>query len=121
MLALSCCMLLLTPVSVMGLDKCLSLEMVSAAPASEELLRSEVRHPHQAGHVGFVNSFMLGFPAGCAIFKTRSLLVHTEGPVLGYAHLVSMFSNFRHFGYLICVFSFSSFPFNSFWQAKQFG
>lgn len=121
MLALSCCMLLLTPASVLGLDKCLSLELVSAAPASEELLRSEVRHPHQAGHVGFVNSFMLGFPAGCAIFKTRSLLVHTEGPVLGYAHLVSMFSNFRHFGYLICVFSFSSFPFNSFWQAKQFG
>lgn len=120
MLDLSCCMLLLTPASIVGLDKCLALEMVSAAPASEELLRSEVRHQYQAGHVGLVNSFMPGFPAGCAIFKTRSLLVHTEGPVLGYAHLVSIFSNFRHFRYLIPVFSYSSFPFNSFWQAKQF-
>lgn len=121
MLDLSCCTLLLTSASIVGLDKCLFLEMVSAAPASEELLRSEVRHPHQAGHVGLVNGFMLGFPAGCTVFKTRSLLVHTEGPVLGYAHLVSMFSNFKYFGYLICVFSFSSFPFNCFWQAKQIG
>lgn len=118
---LPCWKLLLTPACVVGLDKCLSLEMVSAAPASEELLRSEVRHLHQAGHVGLVNSFMIGFPAGCAIFKTRSLLVHTEGPVLGYAHFVSMFSNFRRFGYLMCVFSFSSFPFSSFWQVKQIG
>lgn len=77
MLDLPCSMLLLTPASIVGLDKCLSLEMVSAAPASEELLRSEVRHSHQARHVGLVNTFMLGFHAGCAIFKTRSLLVHT--------------------------------------------
>lgn len=67
MLDLSCCMLLLTPASIVGLDKCLALEMVSAAPASEELLRSEVRHQYQAGRVGLVNSFMPGFPAGCNI------------------------------------------------------
>lgn len=65
-------MLLLTPAGNVWMDKYLSLEMVSAAPASEELLRSEVRHSHQAGHVGLVSSLMLGFPAGCAIFKTRS-------------------------------------------------
>lgn len=58
--------------------------------------------------------------------KTRSMLAHAEGPVLGYARLVSRFSNFRHFGYLVPMFSSSLFfffssPFNNFWQAKQFG
>lgn len=80
--------------------------MVSAAPGSEELLRSEVRHSYKAEHVGLVNSFTLGFQLVVQYLKTRSLLAHTEGPILGCAHLVSTFSNFGRFGYPIPMFSY---------------
>lgn len=102
-----------------GLDTRLPRELVSAAPAQGSCWEVRQGALTQAEHVGLVSSFMLGFPAGCAVFKNKTCACLRRRTYLP-ARLVSRFCNFRHFGYPIPLFSSSS-RFNTFWQTKQFG